>query len=373
MSKNIPLFKIFSDQEDTEAVKQIIERGTFWAEGPEIVEFENKLGEYVGQKHAVVFSNGTAALHALMLAYGIGQGHEVIVPSFTFISTANAPLFTGAKPVFADIEPDFYGLDPEKITEKITEKTKAIIPVHYGGHPCKIDVLKDIAEDNNILLLEDAAEALGSKFNGRMVGNFGDSTMFSFCQNKVITTGEGGAIVTQDNEIAEKLRLLRSHGRASADYFGGAAADYISLGYNLRMPTMCAALGISQLNKIEKIISMRRELAKVYESRLSSINGISSPQEQENSRHVFQLYTPILDDKNKRDGLKDYLAKNNIASKVYFDPIHLSEFFKSNYGDEELPITRDIADRVLTLPLYPGLSQQEVNGISDLIEEYLGE
>lgn len=370
---NIPLFKIFSDEEDIEAVKHIIQRGTYWADGPEIVEFENKLTEYVGQKHAVAFNNGTSALHALMLAYDIGPGDEVIVPSFSFISTANAPLFTGAKPVFADIEPDYFGLDPEKVKERITDNTKAIIPVHYGGHSCHIDALKDIAEDNNILLLEDAAEALGSKLNGKMVGTFGDAAMFSFCQNKVITTGEGGAILTEDQELAQKLQLLRSHGRASADYFSGAASDYVSIGYNLRMPTMSAALGISQLNKIEKIISMRRELAKVYGNRLLPINGISPPKELDSSRHIFQLYTAILEDGSKRDGLKKHLAKNNVASKVYFDPIHLSKFFRPNYGNEELPVTQDIASRVLTLPLYPGLRQDEINGISDLIEEYLGD
>ncbi len=170
MTRQIPLFKIYSDDDDLNAVTEVIRRGSYWAEGPEIAAFEEKIARYVGMEHAIVFSNGTAALHALMLAYGIGQGDEVIVPSFTFISTANAPLFTGAKPIFVDIEPDTFGLDPEKVKETITERTKAIIPVHYGGHPCQIGALKDIAEENDILLLEDAAEAMGAKFGGRMVG-----------------------------------------------------------------------------------------------------------------------------------------------------------------------------------------------------------
>ncbi|MCK5038573.1 MAG: DegT/DnrJ/EryC1/StrS family aminotransferase, partial [Thermoplasmata archaeon] len=249
MTPNIPLFKTYSDQDDVKAVADIIERGTYWADGPEIEMFEKAIAEYVGQKHAITFNNGTSALHALMLVCGIGPGDEVIVPSFTFISTANAPLFTGAIPVFADIEPVTYGLDPVDVVNRITDRTKAIIPVHYAGHPCQIGELKDIASDHGLLLLEDAAESMGSKFNGKMTGTFGDASMFSFCQNKVISTGEGGAIATNDEEMAEKLRLIKSHGRSGGSkYFTSSGPpDYISLGYNFRMPTICAALGLSQI------------------------------------------------------------------------------------------------------------------------------
>ena len=216
----LPNFKIFWDEEDVEQVQSVIRRGMFWANGPEISQFEEQIGEYIGSRYALTFTNGTAALHAILLAYGIGKGDEVIVPSFTFIATANAPLFTGAKPVFAEIERDTFGLDPTDVNEKITNKTKVILPIHYGGCPCQIRELREIAEDNNLLLIEDAAESFGAKVGSQMVGTFGDAAILSFCQNKIISTGEGGAIVTDSRQVYEKLKLIRSHGRVeSQDYF----------------------------------------------------------------------------------------------------------------------------------------------------------
>ena len=207
--EGIPLFRIYWDDEDIEAVTRVIERGSYWATGPEIKKFEEMVAEYVGRKYAVAFNSGTSALHSILLAYGIREGDEVIVPSFTFISTANAPLFVGAKPIFAEIEEETYGLDPEDVKERITKKTKVIMPIHYGGGPCgNIKELKEIAEDNKALLIEDAAESLGAKIGNEMVGSFGNAAMFSFCQNKVITTGEGGIIVTDEKEIYEKMKLI---------------------------------------------------------------------------------------------------------------------------------------------------------------------
>jgi perosamine synthetase len=212
MAFKIPLFKIYWDKDDLKSVNNVISRGTYWATGPEIEQFENKLSDYVGLKHAVTFNSGTSALHAVLLAHGIKSGQEVIVPSFTFTSTANAPIFVGATPVFAEIEDKTYGLDPEDVKEKINIKTKAIIPLHYGGCPCMIEELAEIAEDHNLILIEDAAESLGSKVKNKLVGSFGDTAMISFCQNKIITTGEGGCIVTNSDEICNKLKLIRSHG-----------------------------------------------------------------------------------------------------------------------------------------------------------------
>jgi dTDP-4-amino-4,6-dideoxygalactose transaminase len=213
MKWKIPLFKIYCDQKDIESVTEIIKRGNYWATGPEIKKFEERIAEYVGIRYAVTFNSGTSALHAEMIAHGIKKDDEVIVPSFTFIATANTPLFAGAKPVFADIEQNNLGLDPGDIINKITSKTKAIIPIHYGGMPCKIKEISEIAEDHGLILIEDAAEAFGAKVNGKMVGTFGESTMLSFCQNKIITTGEGGCIVTDSKKIYAKLKLIRSHGR----------------------------------------------------------------------------------------------------------------------------------------------------------------
>ena len=270
MNWKIPLFKIYWDESDVEKVTDSIKSGTYWAEGPSIQEFESLLANYVGTKYCVTFNSGTSAQHAAMLAYGIREWDEVIVPSFTFISTANAPLFVGAKPVFADIEDMTFGLDPDSVMEKISSRTKAIMPIHYGGCPCRIKALCEIAEDHNLILIEDAAEALGASIENRKVGTFGDSAMLSFCQNKVITTGEGGALVMDSEKMYHKLKLIRSHGRAdNSQYFSSTASmDYISLGYNFRMSSITASLGISQIKKIDAIIQKRRENASYLTTRL---------------------------------------------------------------------------------------------------------
>ena len=195
-SWKIPLYKIYWDEEDVNRVAEVIRQGMFWAIGPNIEKFEKTLADRIGKKYAVAFNSGTSALHATLLAYEIGEGDEVIVPSFTFIGTANSVLFVKAKPVFADIEAETYGLNPEDVKEKITGKTRAIMPIHCGGLACRIKELREIAEDHKLLLIEDAAESLGAKVDGKRVGSFGEAAMFSFCGNKVITTGEGGMLVT---------------------------------------------------------------------------------------------------------------------------------------------------------------------------------
>ncbi len=376
MPKKIPLFEIYHDDEDIDAVKRIIERGSFWAEGPEIAEFEDRLAQYIGADHAVVFNNGTSALHAMLLAYGIGPGHEVIVPSFTFISTANSVLFTGASPVFGDIERETCGLDALDIARRITRRTKAIMPIHYAGHPCQIKAIQDLAHDKKLLLFEDAAESLGSKYRGKMVGSFGDASMFSFCQNKIITTGEGGAITTNDAAIAKKLRLIRSHGRSQGDYFNSSGSpDYTALGYNFRIPTMCAALGISQLAKIEKIIKARRALAERYRKAFSKIPGIGLPNELKGCRHVYQLYSILMETHEMQKGLKSHLGGKGIMSKVYFDPVHLSKHYLDLAGAKtaKLPVTEVVSARILTLPLFPGIGAGQFDRIIDAIQEYVGE
>ncbi len=214
MTWNIPLFKMYWDQDDIDAVDRAIRSGMNWAVGSNVTQFENELADYIGTKYCLTFNSGTSALHAGLIAHGICSGDEVIVPSFTFIATANAPKFVGAKPVFADIEESTLGLSPESVIENITPKTKAIIPIHYGGCPCRIRELREIADDHNLVLIEDAAEAFGASIEGKRVGSYGDSAMLSFCQNKVITTGEGGALVTNSRDLYEKVKLVRSHGRS---------------------------------------------------------------------------------------------------------------------------------------------------------------
>lgn len=374
MNWKIPLFKIHWEQDDLNAISNVIKRGTYWTTGPEIEEIENKITKLIGKKYGVSFNSGTSALHAVLLAHKITRG-EVIVPSFTFISTANAVVLAGAKPVFAEIENETYGLDPEDVKERITSKTKAIIPVHIGGSPCRdIKALKEITEDKNLVLIEDAAESLGSKIDNKMVGSHGHSSMFSFCQNKIVTSGEGGMIVTDLKDIYQKLKLIRSHGRVENkdDYFSSSREmDYIDVGYNYRMSSITAALALTQFNKINKIIKIRREKASYYNDKLSKISSIKTPVEKKNHLHVYQMYTIQSKDNKLRDKIQQSFKNAKIMTKIYFSPIHLKTFYrkKFNYKKGDLPMTEKISGKVITLPLYPGLTKKDMDSIINKIKD----
>jgi dTDP-4-amino-4,6-dideoxygalactose transaminase len=373
MDWKIPLFKIYWDQEDIDSVSKVIKRGSYWATGPEISELENKIAKFVGRKYTASLNSGTSALHAAMLAHNITDG-EVIVPSFTFISTANSVVLAGAKPVFAEIEGESYGLDSENVKNKITNKTKAIIPVHYAGGPCKeIKALKEIAEDHGLILIEDAAESIGSTIDSKKVGTFGHSSMFSFCQNKIVTGGEGGVLATDSKEVFDKLRLICSHGRQEdkEGYFSTTKKlDYIQVGYNFRMSSMTAALISSQLEKIDKIIKMRNEKASYYNEKLAKIKGIKLPVKVKNSSHVYQLYTIEFEDTNQREETKNKLEKAGVMSKVYFEPAHLTTFYREryNYKVGDLPRTEEISKKVLSLPIFPTLANNEIDYIVNSIK-----
>lgn len=378
VSIEVPLFRIYWDDEDLQEVEDSIKRGSYWANGPKIDKFQNILSDYVGREYTIAFNSGTSALHACMLGYEIGKGDEVIVPSFTFIATCNAPLFVGAKPVFAEVEDRTYGLNPEHVKEKITDNTAAIMPIHYGGRPCQIKALKEIAEDHDLLLIEDAAESLGSELDDQKVGTFGDSVMFSFCQNKVVTTGEGGAILTDDKSVYEKLKLVRSQGRAETeDYFATSEyMDYVDLGYNFRMSDLTAALGVSQLRKIEEVTSMRRKNAEYITERLTELDEIKTPQPSDSEFHVYQMYTVEVEGgKEKRDKLRTWLTHKNIGCKVYFDPVHHTTFYQDKFGYAKgyLPDTEELSERVLTIPMCPDLTEKEMNYVVKEIEEFVEE
>lgn len=377
MSWKIPLFKIYFEQDDIDAVSKVIQRGTSWACGPEIEEFEEKIASFAGTKYALAFNSGTSALHALLEAHNI-KGGEVIVPSFTFIATANAVVLAGGKPVFAEPEAETLGLDAEDVKRRITDKTKAIIIVHYGGHPARdIKKIKEIAGAKNLLLIEDAAEAMGAHINGQNVGTFGNSAIFSFCQNKIITTGEGGAALTDFPEVYDRLKLIRSHGRADKEenHFNSIdEQDYLEIGYNYRLSTLLSALGVSQIKKIERIIKLRREKADYLNESLSKIVGVSLLKALPGSYPVYQLYTIMLDDEKTRDELKEELARDGIMSKVYFEPIHLKRAYMRRLElekeDLKLPLTEDLSKRVLTLPLFPAIDKSELDMIVNTIKNY---
>jgi len=377
MTWKIPLFKIHSDKNDVNAVSRIIKSGMNWATGDDVVFFERELAKYVGVKYAVSFSSGTAALHAVLLALHIGPGDEVIVPSFTFISTANAVLFVGAKPVFAEIERETLGLNYKDVERKITKKTKAVIPVHIGGLGCRIEELSRLAEKHKLFLVEDAAESLGATIKGKKVGSFGCAGMISLCGPKIISTGEGGAIVTDSKDIYEQLRLLRSHGRADTqDYFKTAEyLDYIQLGYNFRLSNILAALGRTQLKKIEQLITARRKNAAYLSRQLKNIHEISVPTESKNHRHIFQMYiVRVGGGKNKRDALQKHLNEKGIMAKVYFPPVHLSQFYKlKGFKKGYIPETEAVSNEVLTLPMFPTLTKREMDFMAREIKAFFYE
>jgi perosamine synthetase len=375
-SWKVPFYKIYWDEEDVNHVAEVIRQGMFWAIGPNIEKFERMLADRIGKKYAVAFNSGTSALHAILLAYGIKDGDEVIVPSFTFIGTANSVLFVKAKPVFADIEAETYGLDPEDVKKKITGKTKVIMPIHYGGLSCRIKELREIAEDHKLLLIEDAAESLGARVDGKPVGSFGEAAMFSFCGNKVITTGEGGMLVTDQRDVYERLKLIRSHGRLETEnYFTSAKVmDYICLGYNWRMSNVTAALGISQLEKLDKLVEMRRRNAAYMSKCLSKLSGIEPPNPPRGFFHVYQMYTVKVEDGEKsRDGLKDYLAEKGVMAKVYFFPVHLTSFYRERFvfRGGELPMTESISEHVLTLPMYASLTKDEMDHVTSSVKCFI--
>jgi len=376
MVKNYPLFDIYWDEDDVNNVSKVIKRGSYWAAGPEILEFENALGKYLKSKYVVSFNSGTSALHAALLAYDITSG-EVIVPSLSFISTANSVILAGAKPIFAEIEEETIGLDTEDVKERINRNTKAIIPVHYGGKVCKnLLALKEIADDYGLKLIEDTAESFGAKLGSDFAGTIGHAGMFSFCQNKIIATGEGGAICSDDEVIYKKLLLIRSHGRveqAGTDYFSTInEMDYIEIGYNYRIPTICAALGISQLQKIDTIIKLRREIGKIYDNNLKNISDIQILPELEGFRTVYQLYSIMLKNPEIRGDLQEYLLKNGIYTKVYFYPIHLKTFYRKKFGYKEgsLSITEKVSKKILTLPMSLRFTNKDQNYIINHIREF---
>ena len=363
-TEEILLFKSYSDQEDLNAIKKVLERGTYWAIGPEIEEFEQKLATFFGTKHALAFSSGTTALHSCLITLGITSG-EVIVPSFTFPATVNSVIAAGAKPVFADIEPETLGLSVDDVARKITPNTKAILPMHFSGHISRdITKLRALADQNNIPLIEDNAHSIGATLNSKMAGTFGHAAMTSFCFNKIITTGEGGVLITNSDDLANKLKLLRSHGRAGS--------DYVSCGLNFRIPTLNAALGISQISKIHFLIESRREIARYYNNQLRGIPDLIIPEQKEGEYCVYLLYNLILKDEKIRSQFLEHLKNHKIPYRVTYNPVHLFSYYRKQYGTKEgdLPITEDIARRIITIPLHLGLTKKQQEYIATTIKQF---
>jgi len=343
--------------EEFEAVRKVLESGIL-AQGPRVEEFENNFADYIGTKHAVAVNSGTAALHIALLASGIGPGDEVITTSFSFIASANAALFCGAKPVFVDINDKTCNIDPHLIEHKITPRTKAVIVVHLYGQPCDMDEIIKICKKHKLVLVEDACQAHGAEYKGHKVGSFGIGC-FSFYPTKNMTTSEGGMLTTGDEEVARQARMLRQHGQSQR---------YIHdiLGYNFRMTDIEAAIGICQLKKLDEANGRRIKNAELLTREISKIKGLVPPFVKPNMKHVFHQYTVKVTGgfKLSRDVLQQKLSKSNIGNAVHYpSPIHKQPLYvKLGYKDS-LPVSEALAREVLSLPVHPMLSQEDLNEI----------
>jgi len=348
-------------------VSDCILTGWVSSAGKYVELFEKKFASFCETKHAVSVSNGTAALHLALVALGIGPGDEVIIPSLTFISTANAVRYVGADPVFVDSEKETWNMDPEGVRQALTPRTKAIIPVHIYGHPVDMDPIMRIASEKGIFVIEDAAEAHGALYKGRKVGSIGHMGTFSFYGNKIITTGEGGMIVTNSAEIDEKLRLYRDHGMSKTKRYWHEV-----LGFNYRLTNIQAALGLAQLEKIEEIIEHKREMASLYRSLLKDIPGLCFSPEMEWAKCVYWMYCLIVDPEvfgMSRNQLADALREKGVDTRPFFPPVHRQPIYNT---DQTLPVCEDLSASGINLPSSNSLKSEEVEQICRLIKEISG-
>ena len=353
------------EEEDAKAMYQAVKENRL-SSGKYVEEFENEFARYVGVKEAIAVNSGTAAIHLPLESLNLNAG-EVITTSFTFAATSNVIVLQNMKPVFVDIEPETYNIDPKKIEAAITTKTKAIMPIHYGGQCAEMDEINEIAGKHNIHVIEDAAPALGGIYKNRKAGTLSKISGFSFFPDKSITTGEGGMVTTNDNDLAEKCRILRKNG-ASKRYYH----DYI--GWNFRMPDPNAALGKSQLKRIEKIIKLKNEKADYYREKLQNIDGVVPPLVKNYNRHTFMLYSILTKNNSQRQKIITELNKKGIETRINFPPVHLQPVYakRFNFKVDSLPITEDIANRILGLPIFIKMTNEQQDIITESIKRSIG-
>jgi len=367
------------DEEDIAAVVKTL-RSDWLTTGPKVQEFENALAQKVGAGYAVTFSSGTAALHAAYFAAGVGAGDEIITTPITFAATANAALYLGAKPVFVDVRPDTININPDEIEKAITMRTKVLAPVDFTGHPAEMDKVMDIAQKNNLVVVEDAAHALGATFREKPVGSLADMTVFSFHPVKHITTGEGGVVTTDNKKYYEKLLSFRNHGiikekgKLTQDQ-GPWYHEMQFLGYNYRLNDIQCALGLSQLNKLDGFLARRRELAALYRKKLKNVPEIKLPVVLPGSNPAWHLYVIRLKgDKPPRRKLFEALQRRGIGVQVHYIPVYLHPFYRNlGYDKGICPVAEDYYQRCITLPLFPAMSNNDINRVVTVLKESLQE
>jgi perosamine synthetase len=358
----IPIAKPLIGEEEKRAVLEVLDSGIL-AQGPRVAAFEKAFAEMVGVKFAVATSSGTTALHVALLAHGIGPGDEVITTPFTFIASANSILYAGARPVFVDIEPKTFNIDPGRIEAAITPRTKAIMPVHLFGLAADMDPLMEIVRKHNLVVIEDACQSHGAEYKGKKVGSFGTGC-FSLYPTKNMTSGEGGMITTDNDAIAEKCKVIRQHGMRRRYY-------HDELGFNFRMTDLHAAVGLAQLHKLERFNQARIANAQYLDSHL---RGVIPPVVPVGCRHVYHQYTVRVPN-GKRDALLDHLSKQQIGTGVYYPvPVHQQTFYTEQLGyDVRLPVSEQAAAEVLSLPIHPALSQQDLETIVQAVSQFMAQ
>lgn len=373
----LPYSQPFWGNEELESVTEAI-KSNWWSRGPKTAEFEKKFADYVGAKYTVAVNSCTAALHAALAVNGIGPGDEVITTPMTFCSTVNVIVHCGAKPVFVDVCEDTGCIDPEKIANAVTNKTKAIIPVHYAGQPCDMDRIEAIAKEHDLFVLEDAAHGLYTKCGDRMVGSK-NTVAFSFYATKNISTGEGGMLATDNEEIAAKARVFTLHGmsrNAWNRYSKGGSWRYdVDMpGFKYNMTDIQASLGICQLDRLEFMQNRRKKYFDIYNEKLAGVRGVRIPAKTVAGRSSLHLYI-IRIEKDEldigRDEFIEELNAMNIGTSVHFIPVHLQPFYRNNYGTKEgnFPVAESIFEKIISLPLYPSMSEEDVEYVADAVRE----
>ncbi|RJP85534.1 MAG: UDP-4-amino-4,6-dideoxy-N-acetyl-beta-L-altrosamine transaminase [Desulfobacteraceae bacterium] len=371
--QNIPYGRQSIDEKDVAAVCSAL-RSDYLTTGPKIPEFEKAVADYKGAAHAVAVSSGTAALHCAMYAIGIGPGDEVIVPPMTFAATANCVVYQGGTPIFADVDPDALLIDPESVKQKITSRTKALIAVDYAGQPCDYDRLREICSANNLILVADACHSLGGQYKGRNMGTLADLTIFSFHPVKPITTGEGGMIVTHNPELAERMRIFRSHG-ITTDYRqreaqGSWFYEMTDLGFNYRITDFQCAMGLSQLKKLPRFLARRREIAAFYDEAFKDRPGIVPLTVNPDAKHAYHLYVVKVTAQPGRDELFRRMRDAGIGVNVHYVPVHFHPFYRERFGHEKglCPVAEAAYGQILSLPVWPGMADDQAEHVLNTIQ-----